>query len=577
MSYYRLADHEVCALSYSGSKARLTHALARLRVWEFDEYRESFIGGGSMFFHLRRVAPCQRYWLNDIDPLVVNFHRHLRDDADVLIDRLRDIFADHGGGTQKLFDLRAHWEEKGDALEKAVAIFLRGLIVRGTEQSGFGFAKTRAEKGKALTHSKIIRLQGFAELLQGAKITNLDYRKVLTAPGKRVFIFSDPPYEGVGERLYRFGKFDLPAFAAAIDACQHSVMWTLNASDNTRAAFAHHNVIQHKVQHTIGGNKKGDEIIGTNYTTPLFEVHAREIGTLLTKVPVESKISLEPMVVPAAANENIEHEVPAEEDQAVTIHHQSCEDMGGLPDGAVHLTVTSPPYYNARAYSQYEDYAAYLAFMKKVFGEVHRVTAEGRFMVVISSPVIEPRLSRATSSIRHPVPFDLHSLATSAGWEFIDDIIWVKPGGAAKDRNSTFRSGRKPLTYKPNPVTEYAMVYRKKTERLIDWNLKQYQADVMTASRVAGDVERTNVWKISPASNAVHDAVYPVELAQRFIELYSMKGDMVLDPFMGSGTTAVAALQAGRQSVGYEIHAKYIGEAQRRIAEAQNAVQKNAA
>ena len=150
------------------------------------------------------------------------------------------------------------------------------------------------------------------------------------------------------------------------------------------------------------------------------------------------------------------------------------EALKYVPDESVHLTFTSPPYYNARDYSIYPSYKAYLEFLSDVFKEVYRITKEGRFFLLNTSPIIVPRISRAHASKRYPIPFDIHPYLIEMGWEFIDDIIWVKPEASVKNRVGGFQQHRKPLGYKPNPVTEYVMVYRKTTEKLLDWNIHQY-------------------------------------------------------------------------------------------------------
>lgn len=220
----------------------------------------------------------------------------------------------------------------------------------------------------------------------------------------------------------------------------------------------------------------------------------------------------------------------------VIVHSDTLDAMRLISDESIHLTFTSPPYYNARDYSIYSSYAAYLDFLTKVFDEVHRITKEGRFLIINTSPVIIPRVSRAHSSKRYPIPFDLHARLTNLGWEFVDDIVWMKPEYSVKNRIGGFQQHRKPLAYKPNSVTEYLMVYRKQTQKLIDWNIKQYPFDVVNESKVADGFETTNVWQISPKSHKVHSAVFPVELCQRVIGYYSFKGDLVFDPFAGSGT-----------------------------------------
>lgn len=217
-----------------------------------------------------------------------------------------------------------------------------------------------------------------------------------------------------------------------------------------------------------------------------------------------------------------------------------------VPDESVHLTFTSPPYYNARDYSIYPSYRAYLEFLDEVFRETHRITKEGRFLIVNTSPIIIPRVSRSHSSKRYGIPFDLHPYLVQNGWEFIDDIIWLKPEASVKNRIGGFMQHRKPLGYKPNAVTEYLMVYRKQTEKLLDWNIRSYNYETVANSKVADGYETTNVWKIDPCFDKVHSAIFPVELCKRVIQYYSYKGDLVFDPFGGSGTVGRTAKALNR-------------------------------
>lgn len=230
----------------------------------------------------------------------------------------------------------------------------------------------------------------------------------------------------------------------------------------------------------------------------------------------------------------------------VIVNADTISTMKLLQDESIHLTFTSPPYYNARDYSIYPSYKHYLEFLSEVFKEVHRVTKEGRFLILNTSPIIIPRISRSHSSKRYPIPFDIHPYLMNSGWEFIDDIIWVKPEASVKNRIGGFMQHRKPLAYKPNSVTEYLMVYRKSTEKLLDWNLKQYNWNTIKESRVEEGYESTNIWKIDPCFNKVHSAVFPVELCKRVIQYYSFKGDLVFDPFAGSGTVGRTAKNLDR-------------------------------
>jgi len=228
-----------------------------------------------------------------------------------------------------------------------------------------------------------------------------------------------------------------------------------------------------------------------------------------------------------------------------------------LPSEIIDLTFTSPPYYNAKNYSKYKSYEAYLDFLTEVFREVYRVTKEGRFFVLNTSPVIIPRVGRKYKSKRYAIPFDIHCRLTDIGWEFVDDIIWIKPSGSAKNRIGGFLQHRKPLTYKPNPVVEYIMVYRKKTTKLIDWNIRQYDKETVEKSKVWGEVDKTNVWYINPDSDPFHEAVFPEELCEKVVKYYSFVGDLVFDPFAGRGTLGKVAVALGRKFFMIEKDEKY--------------------
>lgn len=233
-----------------------------------------------------------------------------------------------------------------------------------------------------------------------------------------------------------------------------------------------------------------------------------------------------------------------------------------LPANSVDLIFTSPPYYNAKPeYSEYLSYEHYLQKMKQIIHLCREVLNEGRFFVLNVSPVLLRRSSRQESSKRIAVPFDFHRLFIEEDFEFVDDIIWVKPEGAgwATGRGRRFAADRTPLQYKPVPVTEYVLVYRKKTDKLIDWLIRKHpDREAVEKSKIADGYEVTNVWKITPAHCKEHPAIFPAELAEKVIKYYSFKNDVVLDPFGGIGTTAQVANKLGRRFVLFEKEPKYI-------------------
>lgn len=246
-----------------------------------------------------------------------------------------------------------------------------------------------------------------------------------------------------------------------------------------------------------------------------------------------------------------------------TIGQGDCvELLDEMPAESVDLIFTSPPYFNARPeYSEYEEYEQYLFKMRQLIKRSHRVLSAGRFFVINISPVLLRRASRQESSRRIAVPFDLHRLFVEEGYDFIDDIIWVKPEGAgwATGRGRRFAADRNPLQYKAVPVTEYVLVYRKHSDLLIDWHIRNHpDRELVEASKVPDGYEKTNIWRINPSTNSKHPAAFPKELAEKVIRYYSFQGDVVLDPFAGSGTTGAAAAELGRRFVLFDINPEYI-------------------
>lgn len=225
-----------------------------------------------------------------------------------------------------------------------------------------------------------------------------------------------------------------------------------------------------------------------------------------------------------------------------------------LPENSIQLIFTSPPYYNAREYSDYASYSEYLAKMGETFSACHRVLEDGRFIIVNVSPVITRRPGREFESIRYPIHYDLHRVLTERGYYFVDEILWVKPEPSVPDRVSGYRQTRKPLSYKPNCITESLMVYRKECAYLLDRNMRGYEA----YDRHEGeDIDTTNCWYIAPKYDKNHPAVFPEELCRKVLRYYSFEGDAVMDCFAGSGTFGRVARKMGRIPVLCEINGDY--------------------
>jgi len=233
-----------------------------------------------------------------------------------------------------------------------------------------------------------------------------------------------------------------------------------------------------------------------------------------------------------------------------------------LPKNSIELIFTSPPYFNAKPeYTEYLDYDDYLHKMRKIIRACERVLAEGRFFVLNISPVLLRRENRSKASKRIAVPFDFHKIFIEEGYEFVDDIIWQKPDGAgwATGRGRRFAADRNPLQYKPVPVTEYILVYRKKSDKLIDWFIRNHpNQKLVKASRISDGYDVTNVWKLSPAHSKDHPAIFPIKLAEKVIRYYSFKEDVVMDPFAGVGTVGEAAIKTDRRFVLIDNDKEYV-------------------
>ena len=216
--------------------------------------------------------------------------------------------------------------------------------------------------------------------------------------------------------------------------------------------------------------------------------------------------------------------------------------LNKIHNGQIQLIFTSPPYYNARIYSDYKSYQDYLNAMFETLQQCHRVLEDGRFALINVSPVITKRAGREFESIRYPIHFDFHKILQDAGFYFVDEIIWIKPEYAVPNRIAGYLQTKKPLSYKPNCITESIMVYRKNSPFLLDKNIKMYEKSLKNDEQI----DSTNCWYIAPKADKHHPAVFPSELCQKVLKYYSYEGDTVCDPFAGSGTFGKVARQMRR-------------------------------
>jgi len=236
------------------------------------------------------------------------------------------------------------------------------------------------------------------------------------------------------------------------------------------------------------------------------------------------------------------------------IYCRSSEDLTPIPDNSVALAFTSPPYNVGKSYDQDLDLDDYLGLMRRVAGEVYRVLRPGgRYVVNVAN------LGRSPYLPLHALFYDLH---ISAGFLPMGEIIWQKAKGASGSCAwGSWKSARAPRL---RDVHEYLLVFAKQGYTRPEKGQSDIERDEFLAATLS-------LWSIPPASakRVGHPAPFPLALARRVIQLYSYVGDVVLDPFVGSGTTCAAAVACQRHYVGVDISPEYCALAQARIAEVQ--------
>ena len=239
-----------------------------------------------------------------------------------------------------------------------------------------------------------------------------------------------------------------------------------------------------------------------------------------------------------------------------TIIQGSCENMKDIPNNSLHLMITSPPYNVSKEYDNDLSLEEYLNLLKNCFAETYRVLVDGgRACVNIANIGRKPYI---------PLSDYVSKIMIEIGFNMRGEIIWNKSAGAGISTAwGSFQSASNPIL---RDVHEYILIFSKgnyKRER--DKNEKEFRKDNISKEEF---IEWTkSVWTMNPesAKRIGHPAPFPEELPNRLIKLFSFTNDIVLDPFMGSGTTAIASIKNNRNFVGYEINEEYINLANNRI------------
>lgn len=229
------------------------------------------------------------------------------------------------------------------------------------------------------------------------------------------------------------------------------------------------------------------------------------------------------------------------------------ENMRDIPDNSLHLMVTSPPYNVTKEYDENLSLTEYLQLLKNVFSETYRVLVHGgRACINVANLGRKPYI---------PLSDYISQMMIGIGFYMRGEIIWSKGAGAGVSMAwGSWQSASNPVL---RDTHEYILVFCKGA-----FDRKKVEGKENTITKEQFMEWTKSVWTMNTesAKKIGHPAPFPVELPYRLTQLYTYKGDMVLDPFMGSGSTAIAALKSERKYVGYDIDADYIKLAEERIA-----------
>jgi len=245
-------------------------------------------------------------------------------------------------------------------------------------------------------------------------------------------------------------------------------------------------------------------------------------------------------------------------------------DLSFLPAESVHLAVTSPPYWNLKRYNEHDDqlghiddYETFLDELDKVWRHAFRVLVPGGRLVCVVGDVCVSRRQFGRHLV-FPLHADIAVRCRKIGFDNLNPIIWHKIANASYEVSNGSKFLGKP--YEPNAIIkndiEFILMQRKPGGYRQPTNGQRRDSKI--DKKDFGEWFQ-QIWNITGASTRNHPAPFPLELATRLVRMFSFTGDTVLDPFCGSGTTMVAALKNGRNSIGVEIDREYCRMAARRL------------
>lgn len=254
------------------------------------------------------------------------------------------------------------------------------------------------------------------------------------------------------------------------------------------------------------------------------------------------------------------------------VHVGDARDLSWIPDNSVHLVVTSPPYWTLKKYEdrkgqlgEIAEYEAFLDELDKVWRHCARVLVEGGRICCVVGDVCIPRRRDGRHRIM-PLHADIQSRARGLGLDCLTPILWHKISNGANEAEGN-GAGFYGKPYQPGAVVkndvEY-IIFMRKVGEYRTTSMIQKALSMLTKEEM--QTWFSSFWSdIRGASTRDHPAPYPVGLAERLVRMFSFAGDTVLDPFLGTGSTSIAAIRTGRNSIGNEIEPKYLKHARARI------------
>jgi len=248
-----------------------------------------------------------------------------------------------------------------------------------------------------------------------------------------------------------------------------------------------------------------------------------------------------------------------------------------IPDETIHLVVTSPPYWTLKKYNKHEsqlghiaEYDEFLSELAKVWQECYRVLVPGGRLVCIVGDVCVSRRSFGRHVV-FPLHADIAVMCRKIGFDNLNPIIWNKISNATFEANNGSKFLGKP--YEPNAIIkndiEFILMQRK------PGGYRRPTEQQRQLSRIAKEDFNKwfrQFWTITGTSTRNHPAPFPLELAGRLVRMFSFWTDTVLDPFCGTGTTMVAAMKYGRNSIGIEIDPEYAKSSANRLLKEQRSL-----